>query len=418
MSKGVVVAWVWILLVAIGLPVLSALPEGEKSPDPAGQSASLQSLYFAKYTVGIGQVASDQMPALQAQVDASAETPADRIVAAVVSAETLGVETAKERLAALSDNADAEAFLQWYTSQQALPQEVVTRYGFAARLAMTIGLPESDPSRASVLRTAELMVFGVFGIFGTVLLGFLAGCVLLILGIVLLCTRSITLQPVGPMPDSGVYVQAFAVYLGLIVVGSLLMGFLPDEVPMAVRVLPLPLAVCVGIAYPLLRGVSGAVMRRDWGLHTGRGVLLESLLGACGYLAGLPLIAAGIAVTVLLSWLTGANVQHPISEEFSGQKLLIVLLAVVFAPVTEEILFRGGFLAHCRSFSGWVVSGLIVGVVFAAIHPQGWAGIPALASIGFVMAMIRAWRGSIVGPIVAHAINNGTVVLLLMLMVM
>ncbi|MGN6728054.1 MAG: CPBP family glutamic-type intramembrane protease [Tepidisphaeraceae bacterium] len=46
-------------------------------------------------------------------------------------------------------------------------------------------------------------------------------------------------------------------------------------------------------------------------------------------------------------------------------------------------------------------------MIFASIHPQGWAAIPALASIGLVLALIRQWRGSLVPSMVAHALHNG-----------
>jgi membrane protease YdiL (CAAX protease family) len=51
--------------------------------------------------------------------------------------------------------------------------------------------------------------------------------------------------------------------------------------------------------------------------------------------------------------------------------------------------------------------------LFAAIHPQGWAAIPVLASVGFVFAAVREWRASIIAPMVGHALNNATVVTML-----
>jgi membrane protease YdiL (CAAX protease family) len=48
-----------------------------------------------------------------------------------------------------------------------------------------------------------------------------------------------------------------------------------------------------------------------------------------------------------------------------------------------------------------------VGLVFAVIHPQGIALVPPLMTLGAVFAMIREWRGSLIGPVAAHAIHNG-----------
>ena len=72
----------------------------------------------------------------------------------------------------------------------------------------------------------------------------------------------------------------------------------------------------------------------------------------------------------------------------------------------------GGWWAHV----GWIVSGLITGVIFAAIHPQGWTFIPVLSAIGFVFAALREWRGSILAPMTAHALNNFVMISLLVAM--
>ena len=63
------------------------------------------------------------------------------------------------------------------------------------------------------------------------------------------------------------------------------------------------------------------------------------------------------------------------------------------------------------------MSALGTGVIFAAVHPQGWTAIPALGAIGFVLALIREWRGGLLASMAAHALNNGTL-LTLMLLVM
>ena len=78
-------------------------------------------------------------------------------------------------------------------------------------------------------------------------------------------------------------------------------------------------------------------------------------------------------------------------------------------------MFRGAFYHHLRSRLPWPLAAGLVGVLFAAIHPQGWSAIPLLGAVGFVFAAMREWRGSIIAPIVAHAINNGAVVTLLVL---
>ena len=102
----------------------------------------------------------------------------------------------------------------------------------------------------------------------------------------------------------------------------------------------------------------------------------------------------------------------------------MLMLAVVAAPVVEETMFRGVLYRHLRSatrFQRWgvsvVVSAILTGLIFAAIHPQGVLAIPVLASMGFALALAREWRGSLMVPIMMHALSNGITMTLLILMV-
>jgi membrane protease YdiL (CAAX protease family) len=142
--------------------------------------------------------------------------------------------------------------------------------------------------------------------------------------------------------------------------------------------------------------------------------------GAAGYLAGLPIMALGLVASALISKWTGADPTHPIAREINGDPwriVLLLILASVWAPITEELMFRGSLFAHLRERWGWWPSALLVSLVFAIIHPQGLAALPALGSIAMVLAGIREWRGSILGCMTAHAINNTLVLMTLVLMV-
>ena len=96
--------------------------------------------------------------------------------------------------------------------------------------------------------------------------------------------------------------------------------------------------------------------------------------------------------------------------------LQLFILAVVAAPVVEEIVFRGVLYTHLRSASRrlhWFVScglsAVVAGVIFAVIHPQGLLFAPVLAGMATGFAIGREWRGSIYASIFAHAVNNAVV---------
>jgi len=167
--------------------------------------------------------------------------------------------------------------------------------------------------------------------------------------------------------------------------------------------------------------VSSAEIRYGLGWHKGRGFLREVGAGLVGYITGLPLIGLGMLASMLLMRYFGEPGQggHPIQDmpiDSPIDILQLYLLASVMAPLVEETMFRGALFHHLRRRFPWIISTLIVTVIFAAIHPQGWVAIPVLGCVAVVLAGIREWRGSLIGSITAHAIHNGAAISLLVLM--
>lgn len=423
--KATWISWSVILLIAIGLPTIRAFhefrePVATPTTQPTDVSADIQSQLTSKQIVGSFHVMPNTKPQLVAQIDAMEKLPAQRLMGAVLAGELIGTDAAVERLRKIEGDGDATAFRQRYEEGTPLPKSVSDRYGYLAELAASAGKPDTDPQRAAVLaaarRTFITLMSAVFVGLGVavVSLG------LFVTGIVLLSTRKIHITVPSPTPrNASLYVQAFAIYLGVFVFGSILVevfdhfpaGSLPDKV----KYLPMIAAVVLAAVWPTLRGVRWEDLRVDWGLHTGRNLLVEPVMGILGYLAGLPVVAMCLGITLFLSWVSGAQVSHPIQKELLAHKLLMAVLAVVWAPITEELMFRGALLSHLRvRFNTWI-SAVLSGAIFAAIHPQGWAAIPLLGSIGFVFAMVRQWRGTLLASMTSHALNNGTIVGLLIL---
>ena len=77
-------------------------------------------------------------------------------------------------------------------------------------------------------------------------------------------------------------------------------------------------------------------------------------------------------------------------------------------------------LRHCMNGQlGFVVSfllsALITSFIFAVIHPQGLVAVPALMSLAIAFTLLREWRGTLIPGMVAHGINNGLLVALVLL---
>jgi len=88
---------------------------------------------------------------------------------------------------------------------------------------------------------------------------------------------------------------------------------------------------------------------------------------------------------------------------------------IVFAPVFEEIVFRGLFFATLRRRFGFVASALISASVFAVAHGYGLLGFASVLWSGILWAWVYERSGSVLPGILAHMLNNAAVCLSVML---
>jgi hypothetical protein len=88
------------------------------------------------------------------------------------------------------------------------------------------------------------------------------------------------------------------------------------------------------------------------------------------------------------------------------------LLAVVQAPIVEEIIFRGMIAPAISRFSKPWTAILASGLLFAAIHPQGIAGWPPLMVVGCMAAYLTYHSRSLWPAIFLHAFHNGGLLVL------
>ncbi|RRJ99434.1 CPBP family intramembrane metalloprotease [Opitutaceae bacterium TAV3] len=147
--------------------------------------------------------------------------------------------------------------------------------------------------------------------------------------------------------------------------------------------------------------------------------LAPALAGVAVFAMALPLM---IAVAAAWQWAVRAC-GFKVSEQDlvglfarSGSWSWIVAMsffAVVVAPLTEELIFRGGLFRflHRRVRPGWAMA--ISGAVFGAVH---WdlSVFGPLCVLGMLLALAYERTGSIVVPMVAHALFNlNTIVLVL-----
>lgn len=87
--------------------------------------------------------------------------------------------------------------------------------------------------------------------------------------------------------------------------------------------------------------------------------------------------------------------------------MLILLMAVVVAPVVEEMLYRvtilGGFMQQNATNAGWIVSSVLFG--FAHGFPDSIALLPLAAVIGYTYIRRRSYRTVILIHLLFNAFN-------------
>ncbi len=92
-------------------------------------------------------------------------------------------------------------------------------------------------------------------------------------------------------------------------------------------------------------------------------------------------------------------------------KLMIVFLAIVTAPLVEEIVYRGLLYSSIEGVMGKGVAVAVATMMFALVHvPQYWgsvAAITAILSLSLVLTFLRAWTGKLLPCVITHLVYNG-----------
>ena len=364
-------------------------------------------------------VVQQRLSTLIRQMEEDARTVEDQIRVAILTGESLGVDAALKKLSDISASSlsgeasqDVQSIETIYTGGAAEltateSDALIRRHGYLGRLALAHGVPDDQEPRKTLQSeafwfTVRLTIVGIILmiVLGISVGAFVLGCVWFAKG-----RFSRTYQPGSGYGSA--FLEAFALYLVLFVGLGLLLryaGFVGLEWNwLALSILP------VIWIWTTLRGTTAEERRQAFGWNRGRGFMREVGAGLGGYLAGIVVIAVGCLITLILVRATGIQASSPIVQELRGgpwRLLGLYAMACIFAPVIEETMFRGILFHHLRQRWSWMVTALIVSVIFAVLHPQGWVAVPALTAIAMVLAALREWRGSLIAPMAAHACNN------------
>ena len=139
-----------------------------------------------------------------------------------------------------------------------------------------------------------------------------------------------------------------------------------------------------------------------------------TLLGLLGLVIALPVIYFSYSLALLYF---GADTKpQPLLQFFMSpttsisDRLLLIFTAVVVAPVSEEVIFRGYFYGVMRRYGGRWPAIILSAVLFGAIHVHPPALI-ALAVLAVALTLVYERTGSLWAPMLMHAcFNSATLV--------
>jgi membrane protease YdiL (CAAX protease family) len=128
---------------------------------------------------------------------------------------------------------------------------------------------------------------------------------------------------------------------------------------------------------------------------------------------GLIALGATLALGVLVvSTFFPPSSPPPIEKlvESSESLYMLVAFGILFAPITEEIMFRGFVFNVLSDLGGSRLAVPCTAVLFALLHaPQlwgSWAGIALIFVVGYVLSLIRERSGSLIPSFIVHTAYN------------
>ncbi|WP_101844994.1 CPBP family intramembrane glutamic endopeptidase [Halobacillus sp. Marseille-P3879] len=136
-------------------------------------------------------------------------------------------------------------------------------------------------------------------------------------------------------------------------------------------------------------------------------IVLWSILGVF-----MALFAQGIAATIetKVFGIPAGSENTMDLMSIARESPLFILLPVVFAPITEEIIFRKVIFGQVYKRTNFLLAVLLSSVIFGAFHFD-FLHMLVYFSMGVVFAFLYVKTKSIITPIIAHMAMNSMVVI-------
>lgn len=125
-------------------------------------------------------------------------------------------------------------------------------------------------------------------------------------------------------------------------------------------------------------------------------------------------ILSNSIVSIVTGLEQSAN-QEAIIHMFNVQPVLITFTTIIYAPIVEEIVFRGAIFRPLRYKTNFYVAALVSGLTFGLVHVMDslllgnfldLAYLFSYAILGFVFCFVYEKHQSIIGTMCLHFLNN------------
>lgn len=184
--------------------------------------------------------------------------------------------------------------------------------------------------------------------------------------------------------------------------------------PLVIATYIISITLALYLTFPVWKA-SFRHFKADWKKHV---AMIVSLT--------LTIFALNLVLSFLVSMITGSstsNNQESIDSMSQMVPLLTFVASVIFAPLLEESVFRGGVFTVCRARYSFLIAAFISSLLFGSIHiiDSLLSGnfidtsyLVVYAGMGFVMAYGYEKSNSLLVPLGIHFLNN-LIVMLMML---
>jgi membrane protease YdiL (CAAX protease family) len=126
---------------------------------------------------------------------------------------------------------------------------------------------------------------------------------------------------------------------------------------------------------------------------------------------GLAFLMLGVAVLLERALPHGETHVEKLLKMGMPIRIMFAALAVLTAPLIEEIVYRGLVYSSVEGLMGKGAAVIFVTLLFALVHvPQYWGSVAALTailSLSFVLTLLRAWTGKLLPCVATHLVFNG-----------